>query len=635
MCGICGFSGPADHGLIRTMSQTMFHRGPDDSGYYESEEISLGIRRLSIIDVAGGHQPITNEDGAISVVYNGEIYNYRDLREKLERKGHRFSTLSDTEVIVHSYEEFGPRCVDVLWGMFCFALWDEHLHRLMLARDRIGMKPLYYILTPTGIAFASEIKALLPHPEAKRDVDAEALRLLLAFRYTPAERTTFRGIHKLLPGTILLWQTERTESQTYWRVPVSDVIETDEATVVKRVRTLLEESVNAHLRSDVPLGVMLSGGLDSSVIAVLAKNAIGDKLKTFTFDYSEAPDKGDATYSRIMAEHLCTDHKEIGISEERLFDYLPSVVYYHDEPKVDPASVPTLVAAREIRRHATVVLVGEGSDEQFGGYISGLHFAKTRQYRTLAPSVLADAKLLRSVDMVPVLRREKRLLEYLGSLKNQNRALRIINSTLFSEHEFDGYATPRFKSEARGVNLDNVYAPFLGIVRGHEDIAASYIDLSVYIPHDISMRLDKMMMASSVEARMPFLHVPILEYTPRIASRLKTKAGVSKYLLRQAMKDQLPKSIVRRRKHGIQVPIRRWVKSNMDLLEELALEFVRRRNLFEKSGVLKIVKRARSGGDENSAHHLFAIGTIELWYRMYVDPDRWMPGEPKPLVQLQ
>src|SRR5438093_4496020 len=296
MCGICGFSGPSDHEVLRMMTDTLRHRGPDDSGYYESEGISLGIRRLNIIDVAGGHQPISNEDGTIFVAFNGEIYNYLDVRANLERKGHRFATVSDTEVIVHAYEEIGPRCVDVLLGMFCFALWDENLNRLMLARDRIGMKPLYYTSVPPGIVFASEIKALLAHPATKREVDAEALRLLLAFRYTPSPSTTFRGIRKLMPGTILLWKDRDSESRTYWRVPLSQALETNEASAVAKIRTRLEESVESHLMSEVPLGVVLSGGLVSSSVARIARNAIGDRLKTFTFDYSEAPAEDDAAY---------------------------------------------------------------------------------------------------------------------------------------------------------------------------------------------------------------------------------------------------------------------------------------------------------------------------------------------------
>src|SRR2546426_2882314 len=260
------------------MTDALYHRGSDDSGYYESDTLSLGLRRLSIIDVAGGHQPISNESGTIWVVFNGEIYNHMAIRDDLEGRGHRFSTLSDTEVVAHAYEEFGPGCVDHLWGMFAFAVWDDQHKTLMLARDRIGMKPLYYVRTNDGLVFASEIKSLLIHPHVRREANLEALRLLLSFRYIPDYRTAFLGIHKLMPATILLWREGREEVRQYWHVPVYDRLSADEAAIVLQIRTLLTESVRSHLMAEVPLGVMLSGGLDSSAIAVIARKVVGETL---------------------------------------------------------------------------------------------------------------------------------------------------------------------------------------------------------------------------------------------------------------------------------------------------------------------------------------------------------------------
>jgi len=401
-----------------------------------------------------------------------------------------------------------------------------------------------------------------------------------------------------------------------------------------KIRSLLNESVRSHLMADVPLGVMLSGGLDSSAIAVIARKIVGERLKTFTFGYSDESDDVDMSYSRIMVDHLSTDHKSILISEDRLVDSLPTVIYHHDEPKVDPASIPTLIAGREVRRYATVVLVGEGSDEQFSGYVSNLHFSRARRYRSLAPSALARERIQLLADSVPFLRHQKRALEFLWSLKNQNLALRIMNSTLFSELELSAAASARFMKKTRNVDLDGLYTPLFRAVKGNEDIVASYVDLSTFVPHDVSMRVDKMMMASSVEARMPFLHVPILEYMPSVDPQLKIKHGIPKYLLRQAMKDDIPEKVLTRRKHGIQVPICRWVKQNIGILEQLSLDFARSRDILEKDAVVRIVKRAEKGGDKNAAHHLFAIGTLELWHKMYVDPEHWAPGEPQSITRV-
>src|SRR2546426_842400 len=539
MCGLCGFTGSSNHDLLRRMTDSLHHRGPDDSGYYESDALSLGLRRLSIIDVAGGHQPISNENGSVWVVFNGEIYNHMAIRDDLEDSGHRFSTLSDTEVVAHAYEEFGPRCVDHLWGMFAFAVWDEPRETLMLARDRIGMKPLYYARTSDGLTFASEIKSLLVHPHIRREPDLEALRLLLSFRYIPDDRTAFLGIHKLMPATVLLWREGREEVRQYWHVPVYDLPSANEAAVVVQIRSLLNESGRSHL-----------------------------------------------------------------------------------------------IAGREVRRYATVVLVGEGSDEQFSGYVSNLHFSRARRYRSLAPSALARERIQLLADSVPFLRHQKRALEFLGSLKNQNLALRIMNSTLFSELELSAAASARFMKKTRNVDLDGLYTPLFRAVKGNEDIVASYVDLSTFVPHDVSMRVDKMMMPSSVEARMPFLHVPILEYMPSVDPQLKIKHGIPKYLLRQAMKDDIPEKVLTRRKHGIQVPICRWVKQNIGILEQLSLDFARSRDILEKDAVVRIVKRAEKGGDKNAAHHLFAIGTLELWHKMYVDPEHWAPGEPQSITRV-
>ena len=624
MCGICGFTGSPDHDLLREMTAALTHRGPDDSGFLEDADLSLGVRRLSIIDVPGGHQPIGNEDGSIWTIYNGEIYNFRALREELEALGHDFNTLSDTETIVHAYEQYDLEFVNHLSGMFAFALWDQRRRRLVLARDRIGMKPLYYAALSGGIAFASEIKALLLHPEIARSPDIEVLRLILAFGYSPDERSPFRGILKLPPGYIMLWEEGHCGLHEYWKVPLPATFETRETSIVQTLKQRLQEAVASHLVSDVPVGIMLSGGLDSTTVAALAREVVGDQLKTFTFSYADEPEADDRTHASEVAEFLSTEHREIFLDGDDMIKLLPQVVYHHDEPKVDAASFPTLATGFRIRHDATVVLVGEGSDEQFGGYYSHSYFARTRTSRGLVPKFLGSATLLHLADSLPWLRKYTRALEYVGALKDPNKALRIMNSPVFSDSEFANAADADFIRAARNTDPRLVYQPIFADLGPRDSLIPTHIDLRIYIPNDISMKIDKMLMAASVEARMPFLDQSLLEFTPRINPQLKNKAGVSKYLLRRAMAGKLPPGVLKRPKQTIRVPVSKWIRDRVDFFGNLAESSQgAKRCPVSRPALARIIDRAKTGHDIRAANHLLALSAIEMWYRIYVDPDTW------------
>ena len=624
MCGICGFSGGPNRGLLRQMTEALSHRGPDDSGYIEDANWSLGVRRLSIIDVPGGHQPMGNEDGTIWTVYNGEIYNFRGLRRELELKGHQFTTNSDTETIVHAYEQYDFEFVKHLSGMFAIAISDQRKRRLVLARDRIGMKPLYYALCGSGIAFASEIKALLLHPEVQRLPDAEVLRLILSFGYSPDNRTPFQGVAKLPPGHLMVWENGRSIVRPYWTIPRSRVFVKDEQLVIALVRKMLTETVASHLVSDVPVGIMLSGGLDSSIVTALARKATPGTLKTFTFVYAEQPETADRAYAKEVAQYLDTEHQEIEISGDDMLNLMPTVVYHHDEPKVDAASFPTLATARQLRKEVKVVLVGEGSDEQFGGYYSHTRFAKTRMIRRLVPKFVGADLVLNLVDTIPGLRKQSRALEYLGSLDDGNLALRLMNSPVMSDWEYSRAVDPGFFAATRNANPSQIYDSIFRDASIQENAIPGQVDLKVYIPNDISMKVDKMTMAASVEARMPFLDYTLIDYTPTVDPRLKTTRGVSKYLLRRAFADMLPRSVLRRSKQTIQVPVALWIKNQVEAFENLVFDSVQaKRCPLTAAALSRIVARVRGSGDLRAGNQLFALAILETWYRLYVDPDKW------------
>jgi asparagine synthase (glutamine-hydrolysing) len=620
MCGICGVAGPVDRGVLALMTATMTHRGPDDVGLHVEDGVGLGVRRLSIIDLPGGHQPIANEDGGVRVVFNGEIYNHATLRERLARQGHRFRTQADTEVLVHLYEEYGVDGVHLLRGMFAYALWDRPRRRLVLVRDRLGIKPLYYAQTGGALLFASEAKALLRHPAIAAAADPGALDLYLALQYVPGERTLFRGIRKLRPGHVLVFEDGRAHVRRYWDVVYGEGergIDLEDASA--EFRELFAEAVRSHLVSDVPVGALLSGGMDSSaVVAEMAR--AGGTVRTFTVGFDVPSLRSELAEARLVARHLGTVHEEIVVKPDAAA-LLPRLVWHLDEPVADAAALPTYLLCAAARRAVAVVLTGEGGDELLGGYPRYAWFLVARRLRRLLPAGIRERLLLplaRQVLRTP--RRREGLDKLLAERTDAARYLRWIAN-------FDGEAR-------RGI-----VSPALAAVGRHEAeaLVASYLDDGAPAPHDVvhSMmaldvhtwlvddvltKMDRMSMAASVEARVPFLDHRLMEFMATLPVSLKVRTLGTKWLLRRSMRGALPAHTLRRRKQSFWVPVDEWLRGPLrELLADTLLSArVAERGWLDPAAVRRLIE-AHVGGRGSHGQRLWNLLCLELWARAFLD----------------
>ena len=545
MCGIAGFWGFEDKGLLKQMCDSIRHRGPDEHGYHTDKDVCLGNRRLSIIDLKGGSQPIYNEDKSIVVVYNGEIYNFKDVREDLEKKGHRFSTNTDTEVLVHGYEEYGYDILSKLNGMFAFVIWDSRKKELFIARDRLGIKPLYYYWNGEVLLFASEIKAILRSKRINPEVSQRALYRFLTMRYIPGDITMIEGVMKLMPGYFLSLKNKNLEVKRYWDVSFGNEDKSLES-CKKSIAELLEDSVNKRLISDVPLGAFLSGGIDSSIIVGLMSK-FSDKVKTFSVGFEESG-YSELDYARRAADYLGTNHQDIIIDSDKFIKAIPKMVYHLDEPIADSAAIPTYYLSELARKKVKVVLTGEGGDELFGGYPK--YGMQKREYLTRyymkAPRAVRVALKKASPGKYKL---------YADSLESAERF----------------YLSPFMKNAKlleRGSGMDisgdikGVFKPYLG----NPDVMKEmqYVDIKTWLPEELLMKVDKMSMANSLEARVPFLDHRIVNLSMTIPSRFKIMKGVEKHVLRESFCDLLPRSTVERKKHPFSVPIKEWQRFFVD-----------------------------------------------------------------------
>ncbi|CAN5357010.1 amidotransferase 1, exosortase A system-associated [soil metagenome] len=559
MCGIAGYVGeglPSGEGAIplRAMCDAIRQRGPDDAGYFTAPGVALGMRRLSIIDVAGGAQPIGNEDGTVQVVFNGEIYNYRELRTQLLSSGHRFASDTDTEVLVHLYEEKGEDLVHSLRGMFAFALWDAERRKLLVARDRLGIKPLYYWPSGAGMAFASELKSLLALPGFPRRIDLRALAEYLALGYVPDPDCIFAGVQKLEPGHLLSWRRERgAETSCYWSPAVAEDPTISEADAIAEIRRLLTESVRYRLIADVPLGAFLSGGIDSSAVVAEMARQMDRPVRTFSIGFEE-PRFNEAPHAARVAKALGTDHTELVVRPDvdRLVE---RVVGAFDEPFADSSAIPMYLVSALAREHVTVALSGDGGDELFGGYA---------RYSAVARRNLPLPKPLRRL-LAAAARRlpqtaygRNRLLElsrgprgrYTGSVA---RALSVVDG---------GIAT---SAVARaGGELDEMLSDWFARV-SERDFATQMmlVDTMTYLPGDILTKVDRMSMAVSLEARVPLLDHHLVEFAAALPSGLKMRNGEGKWILRQAIRDLVPEAVLTRPKQGFAVPLAEWFRGEL------------------------------------------------------------------------
>ena len=631
MCGICGVFQtdryqfvPRD--VLAEMNQQITHRGPDDQGTYFDNNVGLAMRRLSIIDIRTGHQPITNEDESVWIVYNGELYNHQVLRKDLEARGHRYRTRSDTETVIHLYEEYGCDCVKHLRGMFAFAIWDKRKRQLLLARDRLGIKPLYYRFDGRMLLFGSEIKAILAYPGVKAEFNTGTLAEYLAFGYITGAETMYAGVQKLLPGHVLeIGEDGSPRISQYWDLETSqDVDERPRSYYVERYRELLQGCVSSHLMSDVPLGVFLSGGLDSSAVAALTARVRREPIETFSVGYGEE-EFSELPYARAVAAHIGSNHHEVRLDREEFFRTLPRLIWHEDEPIVWPSSVSLYFVARLARERVTVVLTGEGSDETLAGYTryawTLLNSKMDALYRAVTPALLRDA-VRRTIDRGPLSARLHRKLEHTFLVRDGNSWPSFYFDNFycaFSAAHQDSLLTPHTKAAA-GI-------PYAGSMQHWESSKGNllhrllYTDIKTYLV-ELLMKQDQMSMAASVESRVPFLDHELVEFTATIPAKYETKRLAGKCILKSAVEDLLPPEIVHRQKMGFPTPWAYWLAGpQLEQLEKLLLEpRSAQRGWFQLDALQRLFQEHRAG-QRDHGNRIWRLLNLELWQRVCLEGD--------------
>lgn len=632
MCGICGIfftdrDRHASPAALAAMNRRILHRGPDDEGYFVEENVGLAMRRLSIIDVKTGHQPLANENEDIWIVYNGEIYNHAVLRRDLEAKGHRFRTYSDTETIVHLYEEYSRDCVKHLRGMFAFVIWDRRNRTLFAARDRLGIKPLYYWWDQRVFLFGSEIKAILAVPEAAARFNQAALAEYLAFGYLTGPQTMFEGIRKLMPGhTLELNERSDFSIKRYWDLTTeADPEPHPREFYVSKYRELLEGAVSSHLMSDVPLGVFLSGGLDSSAVAALTKKIRQNRLQTFSVGYGEEA-FSELGYARQVAQHIGSEHHEVRLSRSDFFNSLPALIWHEDEPIVWPSSVALYFVARLARETVTVVLTGEGSDETLAGYTRYAWTMRNWQmdgiYRSITPEAVRRL-LRRAIQGSPVSASFHRKLGHTFLVRDGNSW-----PSFYFDNFFSAFAateqTDLLTPEALAAT-ENAYAGSMEAwERSRGDLLHRllYTDINSYLI-ELLMKQDQMSMAASIESRVPFLDHELVEFTARIPAQYSIRGMSGKFILKKAVEDLVPAEIAYRKKMGFPTPWEYWLAGpQLDDLEQLLVESrSTERRLFRSEPVTRMFAEHR-GKLRDHGNQIWRLLNLEIWQRVMID------GEP-------
>ena len=632
MCGICGVAGQADESLMRAMLSRIAHRGPDDEGIYITNasigaRIGLGHRRLSIIDLSpAGHEPMSDASGQIWLTYNGEIYNFKSLRRELEGAGHRFRSDSDAEVVIYAYREWGRDFLARLNGMFALAIWDARDETLLLARDRLGIKPLYYADTPAGFAFASEIKALLVIPGIRRQVDLAALDQFMTFLWTPDPKTIFQGVHKLPPAHYLVYRDGRAETFEYWDVEFNEDETLAESEWVERLREQIKRSAEMQMVSDVPLGAFLSGGLDSSSLAALMTAATDRKLTTYTFGFKPEDLRydileDDVKYARVVGREFNTDYHEAFL-EPQVIELLPKLVYHLDEPVADPAIITSYLICRTARERLTVLISGMGGDEVFAGYPR--HAAvKVAEAYNMIPSfisrpVVAALPGARPGRFTALFRNTKKLARS-AALPERERYLGF--GTYFTETDKAELYAGEMRAAARGFDAYSEHRRYFDRVAGADFVNQMlYVDLKTFLPCLNLTYTDKTSMASSTEVRVPLLDHELVEMAARVPARLKLKGLTRKYIFKRAAEAWLPREIIYRRKAGFSAPLRAWLARDLRaMVEDLLSEAnVRRRGYFDYAVVRRLIDDNRAGREDNSLK-IFQLLTLELWHREFMD----------------
>lgn len=624
MCGICGFyeyktHRPAVQRTLSDMLQVIHHRGPDDWGVHMDRDLALGMRRLSIIDLGGGKQPIGNEDGSVVTVFNGEIYNFQSLREELQSRGHLLKTASDTEVIVHLYEDFGEECVQHLRGMFALAVWDATRRRLFLARDRLGIKPLYFTQTGGRLIFGSEIKAILQHPAVQANLNLEALNNFLSLKYVPSPQTMFAGIDALPPGCSLSCDESGVKVRRYWDLSFANQYHgLPEEAYVEQLKELLTECVRMHLVSDVPFGAFLSGGIDSSTIVALMTEVLNEPVKTYSVGFDgDAEIFSELPYARLVAKQYHTDHHEVFIGPNHLINLLGKVIWHLDQPIGDEASLANYMVAELASRDVKMVLTGEGGDELFAGYARYAGERLSRFFR-FAPGTAKSLALAASA-RIPRLRRQKIAL---FALCQADEVTRFVNwFPLFNSQMKPALFSQDVKAALSGYDTRHVFAEHLARTDAKEPLNRMlYVDTKLWLPDDLLARGDKTSMATSLEARVPLLDHKLVEFAASVPQDLKVKGFARKYLLKKASETWLPPQIIHRKKKGFPVPFTLWFRKEARsfLRDALSPSTVRRRGLFNPLFVEKLLSE-NERGFANHTSLLYGLLSVELWQRCFMD----------------
>lgn len=626
MCGICGRLNtdgrPVEEGLLKQMTAVLAHRGPDGEGIYINGAIGLGHRRLAIIDLSpAGRQPLPNEDKSIWVVLNGEIYNFAELRDDLEARGHVFASRTDTEVIVHLYEERGVECLPALRGMFAFALWDQARQRLLLARDRVGKKPLVYALQPGRLLFASEAKAIIQDPTFPREVDLEALHHYLTYQYVPSPWTMFRGIRKLPPAHYLLWEGGRVTVRPYWTLRYDAKRDLSEAAAADRFRELLEEATRLRLVSDVPLGAFLSGGIDSSAVVAAMCRLTGRAVKTFSIGFAERA-YDELAYARIVARRFGTDHHEYVVRPDAV-EVMPRLVWHYSEPFADSSAIPSYYLARLARQHVTVALNGDGGDESFGGYPRYGQLALVeRAVAALKPIPAPVRAALAAAARIAPGRPVRRMAWLLRSVAETTAERYARWMVMFPDDLKDSLYTPEMRAALAGHPSIRLLAEGWGRGGGtgllDKTLAA---DVAMYLPDALLVKMDIATMAHGLEVRSPLLDHRLMEFAAALPPEYKRRGTETKVLMRKALADVLPREILTRPKMGFGVPLGEWFRADLrGLAEELLLESRTTQRGYFDSRALRTLLDQHFAGRHNHGYRLWALLMLELWHRMFIDP---------------
>lgn len=629
MCGICGVTffdkdRRVTEKEIQSMCDEMYHRGPDDEGWYIKENTAIGIRRLSIIDLVTGHQPVSNEDGSVWVACNGEIYNHLELRQELEKKGHRFKTRTDTEAILHAYEEYGEDCPKKLNGMFGFVIYDHKNKSLFLSRDRLGIKPLYYYYDSKRFAFGSELKSILQIEEIPRNIDLMALDIFMTFEYIPSPYSIFQNISKLPPGHSLLLRDGKISIKKYWDLEF-DEKQVEEKELCEQLVALLQDAVKIRLMSDVPVGAFLSGGIDSSSVVALMSRVMSQPVKTFSIGFKEAS-YNETNYAQAIAEIFNTEHHEF-IIEPNVLELTEKLIGHLDEPFGDFSIFPTYLVSEMARKYVTVTLSGDGGDELFAGYDSYIANKVARLYGRL-PKFVRGSTVNSILSGISPTKKKKGLINrtkrFVEGLQLSEELQHIRWMIFLQENEKSRLYSEDYQNSLTSTNSYDFILNYFQSVKTSDEVNRQlYVDIKSYLVDDILVKVDRMSMANSLEARVPFLDHRLVEFTATIPSRFKLRGMKTKAILKKAMKNILPPEILNRGKEGFSIPIKNWLKDELRplMMEVLDPQKIKREGFFSPAYVQQLMEEHLSGA-ENHSHRLWAMMVFGIWQDIYLRRER-------------